>query len=118
MYRVDPALPDCTAEGGYAPRFAPRDANLTSSKHYNADMKVTVRLFANLHEIVGEREIQVELAEGGTIADVCERVAELYPRVREFLPVLVCAVDEDYAPNSRVVENGDSVALIPPVSGG
>lgn len=81
-------------------------------------MKVTVRLFANLHEIVGEREIQLELADGGTIADVCERVAELYPRVREFLPVIVCAIDEDYAPSERIVTDGDSVALIPPVSGG
>ena len=81
-------------------------------------MKVTVRLFANLHEIVGEREIQIELADEGTIGDVCERVAELYPRVREFLPVLVCAIDEDYASSDRVVRDGDSVALIPPVSGG
>ena len=81
-------------------------------------MNVTVRLFANLHEIVGEREIQIELADEGTIADVCERVAELYPRVREFLPVLVCAIDEDYASSDRVVSDGDSVALIPPVSGG
>ena len=75
-------------------------------------------MFANLHEIVGEREIQIELAHEGTIADVCERVAELYPRVREFLPVLVCAIDEDYASSDRVVRDGDSVALIPPVSGG
>ena len=32
--------------------------------------------------------------------------------------MLVCAVDEDYAPGDRVVQDGDSVALIPPVSGG
>jgi molybdopterin converting factor subunit 1 len=79
---------------------------------------VNVRLFAGLHDLVGKRDLVLELPDGATIGDLRDRLGEEYPIVQAFLPTLVCAVDEEYVPSEHVLRTGDNVALIPPVSGG
>jgi molybdopterin converting factor subunit 1 len=79
---------------------------------------VTVRLYAGLRDLVGAREITMELPSGATIATLRERLGEEHPAVQPMLPVLVCAVDEEYVPGEHALRDGDQVALIPPVSGG
>jgi len=71
---------------------------------------VTVRLFAGLRERAGwsRREIQA-----ATVADVWAALS-LGPEPNG----LLYAVNRTYAPSDRVLEPGDEVALIPPVSGG
>jgi len=81
-------------------------------------MKVSVRLFAGLHDLVGRREVELELVEGATVADLREQLASQYPAVVPLMSTLVCAVDEEYVPNEHRLSPGDQVALIPPVSGG
>lgn len=79
---------------------------------------VHIRLYAGLRDMIGAREIDMELPPGATIAALRDRLGEQYPVVQSFLPVLVCAVDEEYVPSEHVLRDGDHVALIPPVSGG
>jgi molybdopterin synthase catalytic subunit len=79
---------------------------------------VHVMLFAGLREIIGQREIDVQVPEGATIETLRERVAEEHPMARMVLPTTVCAVDEEYVPPEHVLRDGDRVAIIPPVSGG
>ena len=81
-------------------------------------MKVSVRLFAGLHDLVGRREVELELVDGATVADLREQLASQYPAVVPLMNTLVCAVDEEYVPNEHRLSPGDQVALIPPVSGG
>jgi len=81
-------------------------------------LHVNVRLFAGLYALVGERRVPLELPEGATIVELREALTSKYPAVRPFLQTLVCAVAEDYVPSSHVLQEGDEVALIPPVSGG
>src|SRR2546423_8743053 len=76
-------------------------------------MQVTVRLFAMLRERAGAREVTLELPEGARVRDA---IAAL-DGVVDGLPV-VMAVDREYAPEDRVLDPGDELALIPPVSGG
>jgi MoaE-MoaD fusion protein len=76
-------------------------------------MEVTVRLFAMLRERAGAREVTLELPEGARVSDA---LAELGP-IAEGLP-LVMAVNREYAPEDQVLDPGDELALIPPVSGG
>ncbi len=76
-------------------------------------MEVTVRLFAILRERAGSGELVLDLPDGACVADALERLADL----AEGLP-LVMAVNREYAPRDRVLDAGDELALIPPVSGG
>ena len=77
-----------------------------------------VRLFAGLHQLVGERDLEMTLPDGATIEQLRDKLGDLYPVVQAFLPTLVCAVDEEYVPPEHLLRDGDHVALIPPVSGG
>ena len=77
-----------------------------------------VRLFAGLHQLVGERDLEMTLPDGATIEQLRDKLGDLYPVVQAFLPTLVCAVDEEYVPPGHLLRDGDHVALIPPVSGG
>ena len=81
-------------------------------------MKVNVRLFAGLHDLLGKRDVVLELAEGATVLQLREQLADEYPIVRPYLTTLVCAVGEEYVPEEHRLQEGDDVALIPPVSGG
>src|SRR5919201_4279627 len=78
-----------------------------------ARMEVTVRLFAMLRERAGAREVTLQLPDGARVGDA---LAEL-GSIAEGLP-LVMAVNREYADEDQVLDAGDELALIPPVSGG
>jgi len=77
-------------------------------------VKVTVRLFAMLRERAGAREVELELPDGARISDALAALGHVAPPE---LP-LVMAVNREYARDDRVLDPGDELALIPPVSGG
>lgn len=76
-------------------------------------MIVRVRLFAQLRERAGARELELELPEGARVGDALERLDHLAAG----LP-LVLAVNRAYAAPEQPLSAGDELALIPPVSGG
>jgi molybdopterin synthase catalytic subunit len=76
-------------------------------------VEVTVRLFAMLRERAGAGEVTLELPEGSRVRDAIEALGS----VADGMPV-VMAVNREYAPEDAVLDPGDELALIPPVSGG
>jgi molybdopterin converting factor small subunit len=68
--------------------------------------------------MIGKRDVTLEMPDGATIAQLRDRLGEEYPVVQPFLTTLVCAVDEEYVPSEHVLQEGEDVALIPPISGG
>lgn len=80
-------------------------------------MKVKVLFFALGRELVGAEELEMELPEGATAGMLIARINEEYPRFRE-LPSYMVAVNMAFAETGTVLNPGDEVAIIPPVSGG
>jgi MoaE-MoaD fusion protein len=76
-------------------------------------VEVTVRLFAALRERAGAPAVTLELPEGARVRDALDSLAGL----AEGVP-LVLAVNREYASEEHVLDAGDELALIPPVSGG
>jgi MoaE-MoaD fusion protein len=76
-------------------------------------MRVHVRLFAGLRERAGTAELALELPDGASVGDALARLSGL----TEGVPV-VLAVNRQYASDGDILQAGDEVALIPPVSGG
>ena len=79
-------------------------------------MKVTVRCFASVRELLGAESLDVEVEDGTTLQGLLEHLAERAPDLLR-LP-LARAVNRSYAPADRVLADGDEVAFIPPISGG
>lgn len=76
-----------------------------------------VMAFGITREILGQREVTIELNGGHTVADLRSHLASAYPRV-EGLRSLLIAVNNEYAEDQQVLNETDEIALIPPVSGG
>jgi molybdopterin synthase catalytic subunit len=81
-------------------------------------MKVSLRLFAGLHDLVGKKDIVMELPDGARVQDLKARLADEYPIVQPMLRTLVFAIDDEYIPTDEELHDGAEVSLIPPVSGG
>ncbi|MEA2403374.1 MAG: MoaE-MoaD fusion protein, partial [Thermoleophilaceae bacterium] len=76
-------------------------------------MEVTIKLFAMLRERAGAREVTIELPAGARVGDAISALGD----VTAGMP-LVMAVNREYARDDHVLDAGDELALIPPVSGG
>jgi len=78
-------------------------------------MEVTVRLFAMLRERAGADSLTLELPEGARVGDAL--ASDTLAPLADGIP-LVMAVNREYADAEHVLDPGDELALIPPVSGG
>ncbi|HWJ28387.1 MAG TPA: molybdopterin converting factor subunit 1 [Flavisolibacter sp.] len=80
-------------------------------------MRVKILAFGIIKEIFGERQIVLELANGTTINDLNQILINQFPALSK-LNSLMVAVNDEYAEDVVVINPGDEIALIPPVSGG
>ena len=81
-------------------------------------MKVKVLFFASCRDIVGSREIELEVPKGSTAGDAVDRLCETHPRLSPLRGRMAISVNEDYAAAETALREGDVLGLIPPVSGG
>jgi molybdopterin converting factor subunit 1 len=81
-------------------------------------MRVTVRLFARLHDIAGRSEVVYDVTPGATIGSVWHQLAGQFPELGAYERSISSAVNADYARMDQVLREGDEVAFLPPVSGG
>ena len=81
---------------------------------------VTIRFFAIYREKAKVDKIEIALEESITVRDLLEIVKERIPSIKD--PVMegkgMVAVNQEVAKPDTIVNDGDEVALIPPVSGG
>ena len=78
-------------------------------------MKITVRYFAGLREQKGQDSEELSVPSGSTAEDVVQSLVPEGPNGR--LPVMV-AVNCAYVSREHLLQEGDEVALIPPLGGG
>lgn len=82
-------------------------------------MQVRVLFFATLRDLVGARQLTIEMtAAGGTVAHLRQALIATYPAAKDNLDIALAAVNEEYAFDEDSIRDGDEVAFFPPVSGG
>lgn len=81
-------------------------------------MKIRVKLFASFRQITGKSELNLELAEGSTVADLFKELCGVHPKLEAIAAHSLVSVNLDYRSFETVLCDGDEVAFIPPVSGG
>ncbi len=93
-------------------------------------MKLRVQYMAQLRAVVGRAEEEIELSEGGSLADLLNQLATTYvaasshfvTEARQARPSLLIVVN-DSAVSARetaatVLHSNDVVTLLPPIAGG
>lgn len=74
-----------------------------------------ILFFAHLRDVVGSEAVEIEVA-GKTVADVKEIISEQFRFGK--LDTVMTAINEEFASDDEVIRDGDTIAFIPPVSGG
>ena len=81
-------------------------------------MRCEVLLFAQLADIVKSDRLTIDLHDGATVADVINRISQDHPAIGPVQETLAAAVNQQYCRKDYLLADGDTIALIPPVSGG
>jgi len=87
-------------------------------KRTNEKIKVHIRPFSLLKEVLGATSLSFELPSDATVAVLLEHLTADYPALSAHLNHVIVAVNHNYAGRSQPLTFGDEVAIFPPVSGG
>ena len=81
-------------------------------------MKIRVIYFAIYSELLGKREELLTLEEGATVKLAFEKCTSILTDRDELLKATLFAINEEYVEPSILLQDGDELVFIPPVSGG
>ena len=81
-------------------------------------MQCTVLFFAHAAEAAGVRKRELDLPPGATAGDAIDILCAAHPGLGALRSGLAVSVNERYVAPETVLEDGQTLALIPPVSGG
>ena len=81
-------------------------------------MKVHVQFFSRLRDLVGTRELDLEVPEQTTAADLLEIVYAKTPALRDWDKSILVASGVEFVQRDYVLKSGDEIAIMPPVQGG
>lgn len=91
---------------------------LTAPARMKAAMRVQVLFFGQLKDLVGRSSDELELEEGARLETVFQHYASLEPKLAELAASVAMARNLRFAAPGELLQDGDEVALMPPVSGG
>ncbi|MGB3694430.1 MAG: MoaD/ThiS family protein [Spirulinaceae cyanobacterium] len=86
--------------------------------HNKCSMTVVVKLFAAFQEAYSSSELQLELPSETTVYGVLERLIKEHPELEKWRNLTRFGVNLQFVEPNTIVQDGDEVVLIPPVSGG
>ncbi len=83
-----------------------------------SSMRVKVCFYSYFKDLAGCSETTEELAAGGTLGSLFERLISRFPNLAAMQKATLMAVGVEYQDRSYVLSEGDEVSLFPPVQGG
>lgn len=81
-------------------------------------MMVRVLLFANFRELVGSKQIQLDLPPDSTVKDFRQQLGAEYPALSKAIDSALVSVNRQFAFDEDLLPAEAEVAVFPPVSGG
>jgi molybdopterin converting factor subunit 1 len=81
-------------------------------------MRVKLLMFSTAKELAGFEVKDLHMKDGSSVGDLYQFLEECNNKFRRLRSAYRIAVNNEYAMNDRILQQGDEVAIIPPVSGG
>lgn len=79
---------------------------------------IHLKLFASIKDICGFSEKDFSYEKPVSVNVIIQELIDLYPEISDKRGHLLIAVNEDYTNSDAILNDGDTVAIFPPVSGG
>ena len=84
----------------------------------NTEITITLKLFAAYQEAYKVPEVQLSISPGTTVSQLLENIISQHPELKKWRNVTKFGINLNFVPPETILEDGDEVVLIPPVSGG
>jgi MoaD family protein len=81
-------------------------------------MKVRAQFYAQLRDLIGGREMDVELAEGATVRDLLDQIYVQQPNLRTHDKSILVGAGVEFVDRNYKLKPGDEISIMPPVQGG
>ena len=92
--------------------------HLTHPNPTHPNPTITLKLFAAYQDAIGQAELTQTIAPETTIAALLEHLLQQYPQLEPWRHLTRFGVNLAFVNADTILQDGDEVALIPPVSGG
>jgi sulfur-carrier protein len=83
-----------------------------------SSITVLVRLFAAYQEACGVSELTLTFPAGTPVIAIAEQLQAQHPELTQWHDLTRYGLNLDFVPPETILQDGDEVVLIPPVSGG
>jgi molybdopterin converting factor small subunit len=77
-----------------------------------------VQLFSRLKEIVGSSDLELEIHDGMTAAQLLMQLYGSYPALRQWDSSILIGAGIEFVGRDYVLKPDDDIAIMPPVQGG
>lgn len=84
----------------------------------NSVITITVKLFAAYQEACGKSELVLQFPDETPVSAVSDRLIAEHPELSKWRDVTRYGINLIFVKPDTILQNGDEVVLIPPVSGG
>ena len=81
-------------------------------------MKARVQFYAQLRDLAGIREQDVDLAEGATVGDLLSQIYAQYPSLRAHDKSILIGAGVEFVDRNYELKPGEEISIMPPVQGG
>ena len=81
-------------------------------------MKIRVQFYAQLRDLVGSRDAELELPEGATVRDLLEKIYAQRPALRAHDKSILIGAGLEFVDRNYKLNSGEEIAIMPPVQGG
>ncbi|MBF2077544.1 MAG: MoaD/ThiS family protein [Synechococcales cyanobacterium T60_A2020_003] len=79
---------------------------------------VKLKLFAAYQDAFGVPELSLDVPEGTSVSNLRDRLIQEHPELAQWKDVTRFGINLEFVPPETLLNDGDEVVLIPPVSGG
>jgi molybdopterin converting factor small subunit len=81
-------------------------------------MKVRAQFYAQLGDLVGSREMDIDLVEGATVGDLLDQIYAQQPALRAHDKSILIGAGLEFVDRNYKLKLGDEISIMPPVQGG
>jgi len=81
-------------------------------------MKVRVQFYAQLRDLIGMRDLEVDLAEGASVRELLDQIYAKQPALRSHDKRILIGADLEFVDRNHKLKPGEEIAIMPPMQGG
>jgi molybdopterin converting factor small subunit len=81
-------------------------------------MKVRVQFYAQLRDLIGVHELELELPQGAIVRELVEEIYAQKPALRAHDKSILIGAGLEFVDRNYNLKSGEEISIMPPVQGG